>query len=48
MARLARDLGYTLAELAQKITPEELDIWALVYAYEYQQQEQAMKKARRR
>lgn len=48
MARLARDLGYTLAELAERMTLEELHIWALVYGYEHEQQEQAMKKAKRR
>lgn len=48
MARVARDLGYTLAELAERMTPEELHIWALVYGYEYDQQEEAMKKAKRR
>jgi hypothetical protein len=48
MSRVARDLGYTLAELAAKATPEELSIWGLIYQYEYQEQEKAMKKARRR
>lgn len=48
MARVARDLGYTLSELSTKVTPEELSIWGLIYQYEYQQQEKAMKKARRR
>ena len=48
MARVARDLGYTLAELAAKVTPEELSIWGLIYQYEYQEQEKAMRKARRR
>ena len=48
MARVARDLGYTLSELSAKVTPEELSIWGLIYQYEYQEQEKAMKKARRR
>jgi len=48
MARLARDLGYTLLELSQRITEEELHIWSAIYVYEYEEQEKAMKKAQRR
>jgi hypothetical protein len=48
MARLARDLGYTLAELAERMTHEELFLWGLIYQHEYQEQEKEMKKARRR
>lgn len=48
MARIARDLGYTLAELMQRMTAEELHIWGLIYQYEYQEQEKERKKTRRR
>lgn len=48
MARVARDLGYTLAELMDRMAPEELSLWGLIYQYENQQQERAMQKARRR
>jgi hypothetical protein len=48
MMRLARDLGYTLAELGQRITLEELRLWAALYEVEGKEQEEAMRKARRR
>jgi hypothetical protein len=48
MARVARDLGYTLAELKDRMAPEELYLWGVIYQYENQEQEKAMKKARRR
>lgn len=48
MARVARDLGYTLAELMSRMTHEELYLWSVIYQYEYQEQEKAMKKGRRR
>jgi hypothetical protein len=31
MMRLARDLGYTVLELSQRITIEELRLWAMLY-----------------
>ena len=46
--RLARDLGYTLADLTQRITWEELQLWTLLYEVEYREKEEAAKKARRR
>lgn len=48
MARLARDLGYTLLELGERMTEEELFIWSVIYRYEQQEQEKAMQKAKRR
>jgi len=48
MARLARDLGYTLAELSDRMTPEELYLWGLIYQHENQEQEKAMRKGGRR
>lgn len=46
--RLARDLGYTLADLTQRITWEELQLWTLLYEVEHREEEEAAKKARRR
>jgi len=46
--RIARDLGYTLSELADKITLEEVQLWSAVYQVEIQEQEEAYKKAKRR
>lgn len=46
--RLARDLGYTLADLTQRITWEELQLWTLLYEVEYREDEEAARKARRR
>jgi hypothetical protein len=48
MMRLARDLGYTLSELSHRITLEELRLWAALYEVEGKEQEEAMRKARRR
>jgi hypothetical protein len=48
MARLARDLGYTLAELMDRMTPEELYLWGVIYQHEHQEQKKEMKKASRR
>lgn len=48
MMRLARDLGYTLAELSQRVTLEELRLWAAMYEIESKEQEEAMRKAKRR
>lgn len=46
--RIARDLGYTLSELFQKITLEEVQLWSAVYQVELQEQEEALKKAKRK
>jgi len=48
MMRIARDLGYTLLELFDKITLEEIQLWSAVYQIELDEQEAAMKKAKRR
>jgi hypothetical protein len=48
MMRLARDLGYTLSELSQRITREELRLWAAIYQIEAQEEEEAIRKAKRR
>ena len=46
--RIARDLGYTLSDLTQRITREEVQLWAVLYEVEFQEEEESMKKARRR
>ena len=46
--RLARDLGYTVLELSQRITIEELRMWAMLYEIEGKEQEDAMRKTKRR
>lgn len=46
--RLARELGYTLAELSARITLEELRLWATLYQVEMQEEEEAIRKAKRR
>jgi hypothetical protein len=48
MMRVARDLGYTLSELTQRISREEFQLWVLLYEVEAKEQEAAMKKAKRR
>lgn len=48
MMRIARDLGYTLSELFQKITLEEVQLWSAVYQVELQEQEEALKKTKRK
>lgn len=46
--RLARDLGYTLLELSDRLTYEELQLWGLMYQVEHEEAEEASKKAGRR
>ncbi len=46
--RLARDLGYTLLELSERLTYEELQLWGLMYQVEYQEAEESSQKASRR
>lgn len=46
--RVARDLGYTLSELTQRMTREELQLWTLLYEVEAEEQEAAIRKSRRK
>ena len=46
--RLARELGYTLSELTNRLTREELQLWVLLFEVEAKEQEEAMRKAKRR
>jgi hypothetical protein len=48
MMRVARDLGYTLSELTQRMTREELQLWTLLYEVEAEEQEAAIRKSRRK
>lgn len=45
---VAKELGYTLAELNQGMTLEELLIWSAFFELQSDEQEAVMKKARRR
>ena len=46
--RIARDLGYTLQELMQRMTYEEFALWGALYEAEYQEQEAVRAKGRHR
>lgn len=46
--RIARDLGYTLSELTQRISREELQLWSVLYGVEYEEEEELRRKAKRR
>ena len=46
--RIARDLGYTLSELTQRLSREEFKLWALLYEVEYKEEQEAIRKAKRR
>lgn len=46
--RIARDLGYTLLELSQRMTHEEFQLWALVLQVEHEEEQEAIRKAKRR
>jgi hypothetical protein len=45
---LAKELGYTLSELTERLTPDELQLWVAFYEIEAEQQAEAARKARRR
>jgi len=46
--RICRDLGYTLSELTQRLSREELQLWALLYEVEYKEEEEQRRKSKRR
>jgi len=46
--RLARELGYTLSELSQKMSREELQLWFLLYETEAAEEAEMRRKAKRR
>lgn len=45
---VAKELGYTLARLTNEISFEELFIWSTYFGLINEEQEEAMKKAKRR
>ena len=45
---VAEKLGYTLTELEQRMTPEELWLWATFYELRAQEEKAAQEKAMRR
>ena len=48
MMRLSRELGYTLAELYERMTYEEMYLWGLLFEVEAEEREEAARKARRK
>ena len=45
---VAEKLGYTLAELQERITVEELQLWSVFYDLRQEEEKRSMEKARRR
>ncbi len=45
---VAKELGYTLTRLWSEATPEEIFLWSAYFGHMNDEQEKAMKKARRR
>jgi len=45
---VAKELGYTLQKLLAETTEEEIYLWSAYFAWVNDEQEKAMKKARRR
>ena len=45
---VAKELGYTLTKLWSETTEEEIMLWSLYFGYLNEEQEKAMKKAKRR
>tara|TARA_R100000951_G_C2610587_1_gene171113 strand:+ start:544 stop:687 length:144 start_codon:yes stop_codon:yes gene_type:complete len=46
--RVARELGYTLSELSQKMSREELQLWCLLFETEAIEEAEMQRKAKRR
>ncbi len=44
---VAEKLGYTLTELQERMTPEELHLWGLFYKVRSEEEKAAMNKASR-
>jgi hypothetical protein len=45
---VAKELGYTLRRLLEEATEEEILLWSAYFSYINEEQDKAMKKARRR
>jgi len=48
MMRLSRELGYTLSELYERMTYEEMYLWGLLFEVEAEEREEAARKAKRK
>jgi len=46
--RLARELGYTLSEIMERTTYEEIYLWGVLFEIESEEREEAARKARRK
>ena len=46
--RVAKDLGYTLADITRSLTREELQLWVLYYELEAKEVAEMQSKAKRR
>ena len=46
--RIARELGYTLSEVSQKMSREELQLWCLLFETEAVEEAEMHRKAKRR
>ena len=44
---VAKELGYTLRHLLEEVTEEELLLWSAYFGYLNDEQDQAMKKAKK-
>lgn len=44
---VAEKLGYTLTELQEKMTPEELYLWSMFYELRSEEERKTMEKAKR-
>jgi hypothetical protein len=45
---VAEKLGYTLGEIQERLTPQELAIWSAFYTLRKQEEDAAMEKAKKR
>ena len=45
---VAEKLGYTVSEVQQRMTPEELLLWSVFYELRSEEERAAMERARRR
>lgn len=45
---IAKELGYTLSELREKMLPEELWLWAAYFQIQQEEQQASLKRSQRR
>jgi hypothetical protein len=46
--RLARELGYTISEVMERMTYDEIFLWGVLFEIEEDEREEAARKAKRR